>query len=218
MLKKTSSIGRELAVVLVLAIIAAPSVMAQPNYLENGAFDSGIDGWTFFGDATGSMSWDGSLGDPSPGSLRIEANNSSVVSHSALSECFEAPPGSTWHLRGLAREAPGSTDLSCGYVLYVYFNPDCSDPTSAGSSSAAVATNDWTEISVDLTIPDGFLGLRAAPTLGASTLANGVCNFDRIELTGPPNFAEVPASGPGALALLIAVLGGTGFLLLRRLR
>jgi len=203
------------AIILQL-VITGDLAHAQGNYLDNGNFDSNIDGWTLYGDASQTMEWDGSLGFPTAGSLRLTATNSTTIGPIAASECVAAPPGSSWELQAMVRRQPGSTELSCGLQFLLYFLPDCSDPTSAVVSGQTGAGTDWTPLNLDYKIPEGYEGIRAAPTMSVGLSANGACNFDSVRLTGPPNFAEVPALGPYTLAALVAALALAGLFWLRR--
>jgi len=197
--------------------LSAAQAEGQNNYLSNGSFDNDIAGWAFYGDANDSISWAGTMGFPSPGSLRLTAIDSGSGAVAA-SECVATPAGSAWALAAMALEEPGSTSVSCGLQFLVYFEPDCSDLTSAVVSGSTAAGSGWTHLELEYLSTGEYQGLRAAPTLGTGLTGTGACNFDSVVLTGPPNFAEVPATGPGALATLIGALALAGAFLARRLR
>jgi len=102
----------------VLSLLAwkAPA-WAQPNYLQNGSFDTDISSWTFYGDPATTFEWDANLGYPDPGSLRL-AKIAGIRGGLAYSECFTAPPGTVWTLEALALEEPGSMYMGCGVYWF----------------------------------------------------------------------------------------------------
>lgn len=212
-----SSRWRNASLLLLLLMASATRGNAQPNHLQNGNFDSDISGWMFYGDGTQAMQWDGTLGSPSPGSMRITAVNSPVSGAAAASECVAAPVGTSWTVRSQAREDPGSIQLRCGLLLLLYVTPDCSDPTGPFVEALEVAGTDWTPLSLEYTVTAGFAGIRVAPTLSANAAATGSCNFDSVRLLGPPSL-DVPVLGHTGMIVLIAALALAGVLGLRRLR
>jgi len=197
-------------------ILVSGEALGEQNYLENGNFDTDVSGWIFYGDEGETLEWDGSLGFPNPGSLRLTATNSNFVGPTAASDCFSAPPASSWLLTAQARREPSSVQLGCGLLFLLYFNPDCSDPTSVVASGPTLAGTDWTPLDFQFEIPEEYSGVRAALTMGVGQTANGACNFDSVVLTGPTNFAEVPTADSTALAVLTAALALAGLLWLRR--
>lgn len=203
--------------VATLATWWSVAVMAQDNYVQNGDFDTDVAGWALIGDEGETMDWDGAIGSPLPGSLRLTAINSSSSGPTAASECISIAGGSTWELRAMVREAPGSAALNCGLLLLLHDLPDCSDPTAAVVADNSLAGNDWTPLSLTYTAQGEYLGIRAGPSMGVGVSANGSCNFDSVRLLGPPSL-DVPVLDRGGLLALVAVLAGAGVLLLRRQR
>jgi len=191
-------------------------VFGQQNYLENSTFDSDVAGWAFIGEPGETLEWDGSLGHPAPGSLRLTAIDSSIRGPLAASDCFVAPPGNSWNLEAFGREEPGSISLGCGLVFFLYPQSDCSDPTNSVVSGQQTAGLDWTLLNATAEIPEGYNGIQAVLAMGVGLSASGACNFDSVRLTGPPNFAEVPTLSRHTLATLIAALALAGLFWLRR--
>jgi len=101
--------------------------------------------------------------------------------------------------------------------LIIYTQPDCAEVSFGGLvNGPQLAGNDWTQLSLDFEMPAGHFGIQAILGMSADQSASGACNFDSVRLTGPPNFAEVPALGPYTLATLIAALALAGLFWLRR--
>jgi len=203
---------------VVFLVALAGKALGEQNYLENSSFDTDVSGWTFLGDEGETLEWDGTLGFPSPGSLRLGAIDSTTVGPIALSECFVAPPGSSWNLEAFGRRELNSTELSCGLAFFIFEQPDCTIPiASAVVSGENFAGADWTPLNAAFEIPEGYNGIQAVLSMSVGLSASGACNFDSVRLTGPPNFAEVPALGPYTLAALIAALSLVGLFWLRRI-
>lgn len=201
---------------LIVGSVHSP-LLAQENYLQNGDFAGDVAGWFIIGDEGETMDWDGSIGSPQPGSLRLTAINSFITGPTAVGECISAPAGSSWELRAVAREAPGSVQINCGLLLIVHTLPDCSDGIHGFTSGLNVAGTDWTPLSLQFSIPEGFGAIRAALSMGVANAAGGSCNFDSVRLLGPPSL-DVPALDHTGLLVLVAALALAGVFFLRRLR
>lgn len=208
---------RKFAMAFFVVTLGGGQTLAQQNYLQNGDFDTDINGWTLIGDEGETMDWDGSIGNPEPGSLRLNAFNSSNLGPVAVSECVEAPPGSTWELRAMVREAPTSVALNCGLLILLFTMPDCGDNSLVVGSSPTVAGTSWTPMSLPNTMPDGFAAFKVAPSMGVGLSASGSCNFDSVRLLGPPSL-EVPALDRTGMIALVVALALAGVFALRRLR
>lgn len=210
-------VWRVLTVLGLLVGFGGTATLGQPSYLQNGDFEADISSWLFIGDEGETMDWDGSIGSPQPGSLRLTAINSFTIGPAAIGECIPAPAGSSWELRAMAREAPGSVEINCALLFIGHTLPDCSDGIHSSLSGPTVAGTDWTPLNLTLSVPEGFAAIRAGLGMGAATAASGSCNFDSVQLLGPPSL-DVPALDRTGFLILIAALALAGIFALRRLR
>jgi len=65
-------------------------------------------------------------------------------------------------------------------------------------------------------MPPGYSSIEALLYLSGGDSGSGACNFDAVQLIGPPRFAEVPTADSTALAVLAAALALAGIYWLRR--
>ena len=195
--------------VLILSWIVAVSVSpcaarGQPNLLPNGHFTSDVSGWTFEGDTGTELGWDGSLGSPVPGSLRL--SNDGAVSGlgvaEALSVCFEPPPGASFRLE--ARTFAQGNVLCRSYISR-YEGAGCTgDRSRIGFSGTVVPDEEdiWIGREHGESAPQHRPSFRVA--LHASLDGTGApssCNFDAVVLTDQAA-VEVPVLSQAGLVLL----------------
>lgn len=208
----------KLGLVMFLPCIGVTAASGQQEYLLNGSFNADIGSWVLISENLGeTMEWDGTMGSPAPGSLRLSVVSSSFIGPRAASECIAIPFNSEWELIAMAREEPGSAQLECGVALLLFDLEDCSDSSSALVPGNVPAATDWTLLTLGYAAVEEFRGMRVALGMAVGTSANGSCNFDSIRLLGPPSLA-VPALDRTGLLTLVVVLAGAGVLLLRRQR
>jgi len=214
-MKRVEILALTLVALSLLAAVAP--ARAEPNYLQNGSFDTDVSPWTFYGDPATTLEWDDTLGYSHPGSLRlskIEGGRGGFV----YSECITAPPGTVWTLEALALEEPGSMYMGCGVAFNIYAQTDCLPIFYGGLVNGQnFARDGWTRVRAEFKMPAGYSSIEALLGLSANEEGSGACNFDAVRLIGPPRLAEVPALDAGALAALTAALALAGLFLLRRL-
>lgn len=202
-----------------VGLLLAMSAKSQQEYLVNRQFDSTTAGWSHESiSGSGSVDWDGAVGSPGPGSLRISASGP-IAGQLALGDtCFLAAPGSLWTLTAQAREDVGSDPVTiCGVALRVYTTTDCSIPSYTTIESNPALFNNWTttEVSVE-NLFGGVRGIKPVLFNSIATAADGICHFDDVSLTGPPLASTIPTLGASALAILATALVFAGAAILRR--
>jgi len=207
--------------VIVLAV-AAPTVMASQNLLQNGDFLSGVAGWSLETDAGFALSWDDSMGNPSPGSLRLSGTFQGVgigVAE-ALSECFDRPSGTGFEISAdiFAETADGT--VKCLPLLTRYSGPGCTGGRLQHGFPANVQpteTDIWHRIATLGETSDARPSFRVSlffRLLSGEEAAS--CTFDSVTLIEEGTAsAEVPVLSGGGLALFGAIVGLSALWLLK---
>ena len=220
----TSSAWPSALRVIVLAI-AVPSALASQNLLQNGNFTSGVAGWSLETDAGFELSWDDSMGNPSPGSLRLSGTFQGVgigVAE-ALSECFDAPPGTGFEISADIFAETSDGGVKCLPFLTRYSGPGCTGGRlrlGFGATVQPTETDDWLSIATLGETSAARPSFRVALffwLLSGEEAAS--CTFDSVTLieegeegTAP---VEVPALSGRILVLFVGLLGLSAFWSLR---
>lgn len=205
------------AVFAVAWISTCGSLLAQQPYSLNGDFGVNADGWIFApADATGIITWDGSIGSPSPGSLRIEAVGTFFETHMALSGCLQTEQDDYWVVSSRVREETGSVTVECLAFFVFYNSSDCSGPAiTPANFPAGPAPGSWQVYSYDVSTFPGIHSTRVA--LASSANGSGACNFDHVTLIGPSRGATaVPTLGSPGLGVFVLALAFAAVFLLGR--
>jgi len=210
--------AKHITLFLVVGLLCAMSARSQQEYIVNRQFDSDTVGWShesFSG--SGSMEWDGAIGSPNPGSLKLNATGPVAGQYAVSDACFPAAEGTTWTLSAQAREEPGSDPATiCSVVIRVYTTTDCSIPSYTSIDGNPALFNDWTYVEASVQNLFGSpVGMKPVLLNSVSTAASGVCHFDDVSLIGPAP-ATIPALGPFGLGLLVVVLVLAGTVILRK--
>jgi hypothetical protein len=204
------SAGFVLSAVLVASLFPGLA-HGQPNLVSNGDFETNVAGWTYEGAPELELSWDGSLGSPAPGSLRLSKDGpaSGTGSGEAWSPCFEPPPGRPFELRAKTY-AEGS--VLCRAYLTRFSGPGCTGSREFIGFPGTVLPDEqgvWLERldlkSSSLSRPSFRVALFAG--LGSADAVES-CNFDSVVLVDQT--AAVPTTselGLVVLALALALLG-----------
>ena len=201
--------------VVTFMFTAGPATLGQQMYPLNGNFDDNISGWEYLGDAAGSMSWDGSIGMPAPGSLKLETIDT-FDTYMALSDCIPVVQDTDWEVTAMIFEAPGSVNVECFAVMAFYNEPDCSGlGPIVPANVPSVPAGSWQPFSYNTTIFPGIRGARVSLKISAGSA--GSCNFDDVTLTGPPIAAPaIPTLDRTGVAILVVLLLTCGTLWLHR--
>lgn len=211
---------------LTLAVLSSllPTAATAQNLVSNGTFDSGIEGWMTDGTGPGTISWDATRGQP-PGALRFPDFNQSAISE----ECL-IPQVGTYTLSTDAYMETSGEFVLCTVNFFLYQSTDCSGEggeviilDGPGFPSVTEA-NTWQRLETDFGIlpiiieDPPFYSMRPMLIKSGNSLSDDTCLFDNVSLTFTPiAAAEIPAVGPLGLAVLAALLGAAGLLILRRL-
>jgi hypothetical protein len=184
------------------------AVQGQPNLLPNGHFTSDVSGWMFEGDIGTELGWDGSLGSPVPGSLRL--SNDGAVSGlgvaEALSVCFEPTPGALFRVE--ARTFAQGNVLCRSYISR-YEGAGCTGDRSRFGFSGTVVLDEenmWIGREHGESAPQPRPSFRVA--LHASLDGSGApssCKIDAVVLTDQAAL-EVPTVSQAGLVLLALAL------------
>lgn len=211
------------AAVVTLAILVTPTMASgSQSLLVNGSFAAGIAGWSLEPDPSFEVSWDASMGYPSPGSLRLSGmyEGVGVGVAEALSECVEAPPDTTFHVQtSIFAEAAGGA-VKCVPFITRYEGVDCTgertrlgfsppiEPTETGRWQA-----DTTQAVTSAALPSFRVSLFFWLLSGEEPAS---CNFDSVVLLEEgAEVADIPVDSTVGLGLLILLLGLSASRLLR---
>jgi len=167
------------------------------NFVNNGSFDSGIEGWS---QENFTLTWISDDGASSNGALEVSDNfNNGGVATVANETLIDVTPGETYTLSGALKVMPNTeaqgaallvqwldeNQFHVGFTDFVNSDPDVTDGT-------------WHTVSGDFTAPDDMVFARIF--VGVTTNDNGstdfaVARFDdvRFVLTGATTFAVVAA-------------------------
>jgi len=200
-----------------LALFAA----AASAQLVNPDFDTDILGWSKFLATGTTPAWDGSDGDPTPGSALLEsAAPPPSTGFPGLSQCFPAAPGQNWTGR-VRVKADLRPDDTCFVELSFHACDECVCPAIDFSSFTSTGTTvGWQSLTDSETAPATtqsvsfqiFARLQGAPAIadaaGRAAGGTSTCRFDSAELESvvygndfevyPPDFSAIePASCDG---------------------
>jgi hypothetical protein len=180
-----------------MALLLAGPLSAQylsQNYVVNGDFDTGIEGWST---SVAAVSWDAGIGSPQTGSMRQQY----VVVGQNLTrawQCFPWPP---------AEPGPYRLSARARYLyqvrVFTYANPDCSGPQESVSAQFASALeNDWERVQTVPFEPSGAaaslrIELRAGPSLRS--------DFDSVEFGPLRNYMTVSGGAGNDYQASVAV-------------
>jgi hypothetical protein len=206
------------AVLAMLLLLIATVANAGPvTNLPNGNFDTDLTGWTLrqFNPAT--MAWDGTTGNPLPGSLRLDILSYDRFGAWAESDCMAVASGSFWRVSGVARAEPGA---SCGVSVVIL--DDCASVSGEQSTGESTSANTWTFLSSQpLVVNDAnrFLRVRLGAGGSLQPFGSSTCYFDSIGLFGPSGtLLPIPTLQPAGLFGLIAAFALCAWWLLWRQR
>ncbi|TAK56452.1 MAG: hypothetical protein EPO22_13645, partial [Dehalococcoidia bacterium] len=162
------------ALATAIALLAGRDAHAAPNLVSNGAFDSGVAGWSANNVDT-TLSFDAAAGNPAGSALVQASSGVAPITAEAISGCVDltAAGAGTYQL---AADVLLPTSDAAGDVAAVSVDlyTDAACTTSAGvtaSASTATRSNAWQALSTPR-IVGTELGARVRLTLTAGTLGD----------------------------------------------
>jgi len=141
-----------------------------PSLLQNGHFDSSLDGWTRFGFPS-EWSMEDVGGSPNSGSARVIAP---PISGGTLTQCRSAAPGVRYHYGGKVRYARALSSAATLAATF-YDGLDCTG-ASLGYSTIGLNSSSWQQVRGAMTAPVG--------TASISVTADVICGMQRLCPTG----------------------------------
>lgn len=205
-----------------LALLAPASLLADHQLLANGDFDTGIEPWTLSEETDATVyevSWDGAMGDPTPGALRLaQPSGLARAVGEVVSECFDVAAGETLELRARVF-AEGAVD--CRPTFIQYSGPGCTGSRTFGGIDGSgppprTPPGLWVPTSVVLTTSDAFPSLRVGLAHRFAGSEGSTCRFDGVVLGDPAavSVTEIPTSSELGLWLFAGLLAvGAGWVL-----
>lgn len=136
------------AVGLFLLLVGTAPVAGAQNLLTNPNFDSGVAGW--YGNDT--YSYDGALGSPAPGSVRVTVTTAGANQVAWVRQCVPLSPLNTYELGASCRVAPGQSTSGACYAQL-----------TANTGSAC----EGTPVAAYLTYPESTPGVWASNAFGS---------------------------------------------------
>lgn len=201
---------RHAPILLVLLTTTMASEATAQNLLNNGDFDSTIDGWSTVGSPEIVIQWT-PTGNPDGGlQMWTAVTSAQQIDAAALSPCLVLQAGD--HLfRGDALAQGLNVGPGCGINRFRYSNSNCSG-SPATTDSFSNIDGAWTTTEGPFTVsnPTGS-SYRIALSMvqGAGDTGLRGCTFDNVALFGPPpSSIEIPVLdrlGLAALAFALAV-------------
>lgn len=211
------------AAFVTVAVLGLPTVAsASQNLLLNSDFDSSIEGWTLATDSGFGLTWDSSMGYPSPGSLRLYGTYQGfgVGVAEALGECIETPPDTTFTLEAVIFANPMGGAVKCVPFITRYEGPSCTGertrlgfPPPIEPTPTGVWVADTTQVVTSAALPSFRVSLFFWLLSGEEQAS---CNFDSVVLLEEgADVTDVPVDSTVGLALFILCLGLSASWLLR---
>lgn len=209
-------------VILTFLFAAGGQATLGQNLIVNGTFDADVTGWETTAASTGVAEWEPDIGQP-PGSLRLVGPDEIALT----TQCYPAVPG-RYFLQADGYMRTVDDDLFCAIDWAVYSSTDCTGSfgifTVPPFGTWVVNPNQWESLEYELEAPlGGILGTSrhsVRPFLNkfGDFMGDDACVFDNVSLEIQPlrNVTAVPVLSPVALALLAALILGTGFVVLQR--
>ncbi len=171
-----------------LSLLLLPSMAAADNLVQNGDFDADQSHWMVVpGENGGTAVWDGSLGSPNPGSLRMTAGAGLIEQ---FAQCVPLPStlAASYSFSANAYVFADSTNTTGnGYALQTkaYIGATCSDAVFYRGNTIVlpVPTTTWTALSNNFNqLPSGYQSMLVAIQV-AGNLYYADYAFDHVVLT-----------------------------------
>lgn len=201
---------------LVAALLALPLSAPRANaqaLLQSDTFDNDIADWTAQGDPGAQLDWDGAMGVPDPGSLRLllpEGNIQGGV-FKAAGQCLSAMPNQTYSVVSQVRSDLGSRTGSC-FATPVFFDQSgCQGQGSIGGSGDTAPDGRWAWQLREVTSFPGSLSMRVEFVMQVDAgSGEAACHFDSMSLYSGRFSTFVPALRDWGLAALVLMVGMLG--------
>lgn len=219
----TTVVDRALTALLVATVWT--SVAEGQSLIPNGEFNTDVAGWSLSGGGPESViTWDGTNGFSSPGSLEISSTlvpaQGTVLE--ALSDCVNTIPGEIIDVSGWMMEPTAQFGTTCFVTLVLYDGPDCTGNRTITGNVPPNTPGVWEESGFAINIPAADLSVRASLSMALNRPDPGekICLFDTVSMTsdsrGVP-MMDVPAlSWTGLLFLGLFIAFAATILINRR--
>jgi hypothetical protein len=205
-------------------VLEARPVYAQPSIVFTGDFSNAADvtEWTFRPDPGGAIQgggiqWSGAEGQP-PGSLELVNPGGGSNTVRAFSICLPFGGDQPWTA---SVDVMPFDPVICDIDLVSHATTDCSDDVVGSSQGPGHEVQGvWTTLDRERALlaeppADTTRAIRLQLATGNVNQAPGSCLFDNIVITGSTAPAAVVAHGGVSLVLLVGLVVGVGFWLLR---
>lgn len=207
---------------VLVAFVVPTAALGSHNLLENGDFTLDIAGWNLETDSGFDLTWDSSMGQPLPGSLRLSGTfeGFGIGVAEALSECFDAPPETVFHVQANIFADMTDGAVKCVPFITQYEGAGCTgertrlgfpppiEPTETGVWHSAT-----TQGQTSAGLPSFRVSLFFWLLSGEEAAS---CDFDSVVLFEEgAAVTDIPVTSEGGLVLLVGLLGLSASWLLR---
>ena len=203
-------------------LAACPTVLAQSQWLPNGTFAEGVEGWNAAvrsGGSAVSLGWDATTGDPAPGSLQLSVSGSadSFYIEAQSVRCFDLAPDVLYLLRAQVLLGLDSRPFTCDPIIVIYVGEGCTGERFLPGNLSPNEPGVWESRETGIR-PTAPVSVRAGllMTLTSSFDGTASCNFDSVVFgpASPPSPLEVPVVSEAGLVALGLLLASAGLVLL----